>query len=92
MLGKNPSLAAQINQPGQLSNSQDGCQNNYQRYDDLLFIHGVNKIENFWMISSVQYYDFDRTTVDLYNHVFIKSLQKNFDISDASHRKMSVVK
>jgi len=36
----------QFNQSGQLSNSQDGCQTNSRRYDDLLFIHGINKIED----------------------------------------------
>ena len=32
------SARAQFNQSRQLSNSQDGCQTNSRRYDDLLFI------------------------------------------------------
>jgi len=66
------------NQKWELSRSQDGCQTNSRRYGDILFIHSVNKIEYFLMISFLWHYDFDITIVGLYNHVFNKSLQKKF--------------
>ena len=31
----------------------------------------------FWIVSLLQYYDFDRTTVALFKNIFNKSLQKN---------------
>jgi len=34
-------------QVNESSDSQDGCQTYSRRYDDLLFIHGANKMEDF---------------------------------------------
>ena len=65
----------QFNQSGLLSNSQDGCQTNSRRYDDLLFIHGVNYFLDDFIYVVVLWF-----RLSVYSKIFFISRCKKFVI------------